>query len=112
MYADIFELVPKNPYTSADLNYSNSSSRVVYEYQNIENHELDGVYAVPYSEDSYDKWFGMILGPEGTPYQNGVFILSIEFNDYPASPPVIKFETDIYHPNVYTDGRICLSILK
>ena len=34
----------------------------------MENHELDGVYAVPYSEDSYDKWFGMILGPEGTPY--------------------------------------------
>lgn len=34
--ADLFEIVPADPYTRADLNYNNSSSRVVYEHDNPE----------------------------------------------------------------------------
>lgn len=32
--ADIYEIVPATPYTSADLNYSNSSSRATVEQDN------------------------------------------------------------------------------
>ena len=42
--------------------------------------------------------------------------------DYPLSPPVMKFTTEMYHPNsrifiiiltilVYPDGTVCISIL-
>ena len=31
--------------------------------------------------------------------------------DYPLSPPTMKFTTEIYHPNVYPDGTVCISIL-
>nr|KJB55828.1 hypothetical protein B456_009G100700 [Gossypium raimondii] len=31
--------------------------------------------------------------------------------DYPNSPPTMKFTTDVWHPNVYTDGTVCISIL-
>lgn len=31
--------------------------------------------------------------------------------DYPYSPPQFKFTPAIFHPNVYTDGRLCISIL-
>ncbi|KAJ1341531.1 hypothetical protein BSLG_003956 [Batrachochytrium salamandrivorans] len=31
--------------------------------------------------------------------------------DYPFNPPTFKFNTAFYHPNVYSDGRICISIL-
>ena len=46
------------------------------------------------------------------PWQNGVFVLSIRFpSEYPFKAPEIVFETHVYHPNVYTDGRICLDLL-
>lgn len=31
--------------------------------------------------------------------------------DYPYSPPQFKFTPPIFHPNVYKDGRLCISIL-
>jgi ubiquitin-conjugating enzyme E2 R len=32
-------------------------------------------------------------------------------NNYPYSPPTIKFNRPIYHPNIYPDGKLCISIL-
>lgn len=32
-------------------------------------------------------------------------------DDYPYSPPEFRFVPPIYHPNVYKDGRLCISIL-
>lgn len=31
--------------------------------------------------------------------------------DYPFSPPTFRFTPAIFHPNVYKDGRLCISIL-
>ncbi len=63
-------------------------------------------------EDIYN-WYATIIGPEGTPYQGGVFNLKIFFpTDYPFKPPKITFITKIYHPNINSNGNICLDILK
>lgn len=32
-------------------------------------------------------------------------------SDFPFSPPSFRFTPAIYHPNVYKDGRLCISIL-
>ena len=32
-------------------------------------------------------------------------------DDYPNSPPTVRFTSDMWHPNVYKDGRVCISIL-
>ena len=59
------------------------------------------------------KWIAVILGPLGTPYQGGIFKLSITFPaNYPFNPPRIYFNTKIYHPNISDTGDICLDILK
>jgi len=51
-------------------------------------------------EDLYD-WKATITGPEGTPYYDGVFELTILFpSNYHSKPPKINFVTRIYHPNI------------
>ena len=54
-----------------------------------------------------------MLGPKGTPYNDGVFKLEIAIPErYPFESPKMRFVTPIYHPNVDSGGRICLDILK
>ena len=52
-------------------------------------------------EDNLREWKGVIKGPEGSPYENYSFELSISVgHEYPMSPPTIKFVTKCFHPNV------------
>ena len=69
--------------------------------------------AGPNSDSELYQWIATIMGPEDSSYSGGVFFLSIQFpTDYPFKPPKITFTTRIYHPNINSNGNICLDILK
>ncbi|TFK28765.1 ubiquitin conjugating enzyme family protein [Coprinopsis marcescibilis] len=59
----------------------------------------------------------LIIGPEGTPYQNGCFLFDIFLGpSYNQSPPNVKYMTTNggkyrFNPNLYADGKVCLSLL-
>lgn len=66
-------------------------------------------------EDRMDLYSVMIIGPKKTPYEDAPFFFDIQLpNDYPKSPPVfhyISFCTDRLNPNLYDDGKVCVSLL-
>eukprot|EP01034_Spumella_vulgaris_P021388 gene21389-27418_t len=58
-------------------------------------------------------WEVGIPGKDGTDWEGGVYKVVMSFPaSYPAKPPVCRFVPPIYHPNVFSSGDICLSILK
>ncbi|XP_072165712.1 ubiquitin-conjugating enzyme E2 2 [Diadema setosum] len=68
--------------------------------------------AGPVGDDLYN-WQATIMGPPNSAYEQGVFFLTITFPpDYPFKPPKVAFTTKIYHPNINSNGSICLDILR
>lgn len=57
----------------------------------------------------------MIEGPKHTPYEDGMFFFDIQLGrDYPKSPPLchyISYCSDRLNPNLYEDGKVCVSLL-
>jgi ubiquitin-conjugating enzyme E2 D/E len=89
-----------------------SIKRISMELKDLRKDPPSSCSAGPVGEDLY-IWEGCIFGPEDSPFQGGVFNLSIQFPvDYPFRPPHVKFITKIYHPNINSSGLICLDILK
>ncbi|KAH7135227.1 ubiquitin-conjugating enzyme/RWD-like protein [Dendryphion nanum] len=91
---------------------SSAAKRLFKEYRSLSSDLPEGITAGPLSEDDMFNWEALIQGPEGTPFEGGVFPAELKFPpDYPLAPPTMKFLVDLWHPNVYQDGRVCISIL-
>lgn len=73
---------------------------------------LEGIIAAPVSDDDLFRWHCALAGPPDTPYEHGLYQATLQFpRDYPLSPPTLRFVSEMWHPNVYPDGRVCISIL-
>ncbi len=65
------------------------------------------------SEENLFVWSATIFGPPETPWEGGVYSLRLTFNEqYPEKPPRVRFTAEMFHPNVYTDGTLCLDIIQ
>ncbi len=58
----------------------------------------------------------LIIGPKDTPYAFCPLLFNFKLPpDYPFNPPAAKFMTSDgktrFHPNLYVEGKVCLSIL-
>ncbi|EFO84631.1 CRE-UBC-3 protein [Caenorhabditis remanei] len=81
------------------------------ELKNLQSQPVEG-FTIDVNEDNLFVWSVGIYGPPKTLYQGGYFKATIRFpSNYPYSPPSMKFTTKVWHPNVYENGDLCISIL-
>ncbi|XBW34687.1 hypothetical protein QEN19_000255 [Hanseniaspora menglaensis] len=86
--------------------------RLMRDFKRITSDCPPGLTASPLN-DNVMVWNAVIIGPEGTAYEDGIFKLVLQFSEeYPNKPPDVRFVSKIYHPNFYNDGKICLDILQ
>lgn len=86
--------------------------RLVKELQVMETDPPENTWARPKSMSNLLKWRAKIRGPEGSPYESGVFELALSFPvAYPFEAPIVRFTTPLYHCNVNALGYICVDVL-
>jgi ubiquitin-protein ligase len=92
--------------------------RILNDIKLLETNSLDkfGIY-YHWNENNIFNIKVLIIGPNETPYENGFFFFDIEIpSDYPMIPPKVifcnKYNNIRYSPNLYINGKVCLSILN
>ncbi|KAG9514824.1 hypothetical protein KCU86_g15427, partial [Aureobasidium melanogenum] len=100
---------------------ANRNRRLVKEIQDVQKDSLSGVSLEPLNKaqtgsdtlDDLTHFKGVFRGPPDTPYHGATYNVDIKIpNDYPFQPPVMKFTTKIWHPNISSvTGAICLDTL-
>lgn len=76
-----------------------------------------GIYYV-HSDENMFVGYAMVIGPADTPYADGFYLFKLNFPcNYPHNPPKLTFMTDDqartrFNPNLYVNGKVCLSILN
>ena len=95
-----------------------SIKRLLKDIKELEKNPLenDGIF-YKHDEDNLFKGYALIFGPKDTLYENGCYFFSFNFTkNYPFEPPTVKFLTcdnfTRFHPNLYRNGKVCLSILN
>lgn len=81
------------------------------ELAKLSKHPIPGFLVEPSCDDLF-TWNVGIFGPPGTMYEGAYFRAQLTFPvTYPMEPPGFAFTQDMWHPNVFPDGKICISIL-
>lgn len=78
--------------------------------------DREGIY-YKHDETNILKGYAYISGPEDSVYVGGNYFFALTFPyDYPHNPPKVEFKTSDgttrFHPNLYRNGKVCLSILN
>ena len=92
--------------------------RLISDIKDLKKNNLskEGIY-YEHDESNILRGYALIIGSKDTPYEYGNFLFIFDFpEDYPHSPPTVKFSTNDgivrFHPNLYRNGKVCLSILN
>tara|TARA_Y100000741_G_C18105373_1_gene498589 strand:+ start:55 stop:765 length:711 start_codon:yes stop_codon:yes gene_type:complete len=95
-----------------------NTKRLVKDIKDLETHNLQshGIYHYVNEDNIYNIKI-LMIGPDNTPYSYGFYLFDITIpEEYPFKPPLVKYCTQNGHtrfnPNLYVNGKVCLSILN
>jgi ubiquitin-conjugating enzyme E2 I len=94
-----------------------ATGRLAEERKNWRKDHPPGFYARPAKNADGScnlmEWECGVPGRAGTDWESGVYVVKITFTEeYPSKPPSCRFTPAIFHPNIFSSGQVCLSILK
>jgi ubiquitin-protein ligase len=91
---------------------SSIAARINNEYKRLKKKPMEFV-TFEMDENNIYEWKFVISGlNNSTYYKGGKYEGILSFpKEYPLKPPVVKFTNRLFHPNVYHDGKLCISIL-
>jgi ubiquitin-conjugating enzyme E2 Z len=95
-----------------------ASKRLSREIRQVRKERLDeqGIFINVNDKDKFHIQC-LIVGPDDTPYQDGFYLFDLFFDkhSYPYKPPRAIFQTRNgnlrFNPNLYSNGKVCVSIL-
>nr|XP_033478097.1 cell division cycle 34 homolog (S. cerevisiae) a [Epinephelus lanceolatus] len=94
------------------LHVASSQKALMLEMKSLQDEPVEGFKITLVDESDMYNWEVAIFGPPNTHYEGGYFKARIKFPvDYPYSPPAFRFLTKMWHPNIYENGDVCISIL-
>ena len=81
---------------------SSRARRIAKEIADIHTDSLSNISASPLGNgEDLTHLKGSFKGPPGTPYEGGTYTIDIRIpGEYPFRPPIMKFDTKVWHPNV------------
>jgi ubiquitin-conjugating enzyme E2 Z len=95
-----------------------SVKRILKDINDLDKNNLNshGIYHYIYNDDIYDLKV-LMIGPSDTPYEFGYYFFTLKMpKDYPFNPPKVSYCTQNgktrFNPNLYTNGKVCLSIIN
>jgi len=96
-------------YSYADNMTSNRMRRIIKELGDIQKDSQSQIIAQPAgSGEDLSHLRASFPGPPDTPYEGGTYVVDIKIpQEYPFRPPVMKFETKLWHPNV-SSQTVCV----
>jgi ubiquitin-conjugating enzyme E2 D len=79
----------------------------------LETEGLPFIISIDSVNDDLFTWDVTMSGPDNSPYAGGKFVLRVVFPEqYPFKPPLMSFQTTVYHPSVQTaTGEVCGAVL-
>ncbi|KAK3393410.1 ubiquitin-conjugating enzyme/RWD-like protein [Podospora didyma] len=89
-------------------NATSTARRTFLELRSIREAAIPFISASPVG-DSLDKILAAVEGPPDTPYEGGIFWVRVRI-PMATAPPLLRFQTRIYHPNINYVGKICADI--
>jgi ubiquitin-conjugating enzyme (huntingtin interacting protein 2) len=70
-------------------------------------------FSIEVVNESKTHLMGRISGPPETQYSGGIFTIDIgQPDEYPLYPPICKFITKIWHPNVSSQTGSCFNVFR
>ncbi|VUZ54409.1 unnamed protein product [Hymenolepis diminuta] len=82
------------------------------ELKELAESPVEGFKVTLVDESNLFVWDVAIFGPPQTLYEGGYFKARLSFpHDYPYNPPTMRFISQMFHPNIFENGNVCISIL-